>query len=133
MHGDTFSIMESTDHPEEAFEVLTWMVGEKAEDFATLYGGMPARLSLQETYFDNIAAQTPLSERVGEDLYWDLVVDGMSYADNPSHEGPLPNLLEAEDVYNTWTTDLDNNPDFDLNTEIDNLIDDLQAVFDTAS
>ncbi len=133
MHGDTFSIMEGTDHPQEAFEVLTWMVGEKAEDFATLYGGMPARLSLQEDYFDNIASQAPLSERVGDELYWDLVVDGMAYADNPSHEGPLPNLLEAEDVYNTWTSNLDNNADFDLETEIDNLIEDLQVVFDTAS
>ena len=56
----------------------------------------------------------------------------MAYADNPSHEGPLPNLLEAEDVYNTWTGNLDNDPDFDLDAGIQELIDALQSVFDEA-
>jgi len=129
MHGDTFSIMESTEHPVEAFEVLSYLLGEKANELATLYGGMPARLSLQPDYFDTIGQNDPLA---GRDLNWDIVVAGMAYADNPSHEGPLPNLLEAEDVYNTWTGNLDNDPDFDLDAGIQELIDALQDVFDEA-
>ena len=129
MHGDTFSIMESTDHPQEAFEVLTYLIGEKAEELAALYGGMPARLSLQETYFDTISQNDPLA---GRDLYWDIVVAGMEFADNPSHEGPLPSLLEAEDVYNTWTGPFDNDPDFDLEAELPALIEGLQEVYDAA-
>lgn len=129
MHGDTFSILSSTEHPVEAFEVLTYLLGEKANELATLYGGMPARLSLQPDYFDTIAQNDPLA---GRDLNWDIVVAGMAYADNPSHEGPLPNLLEAEDIYNTWTGNLDNDPDFDLEAGIQELIDALQGVFDEA-
>lgn len=129
MHGDTFSIMNSTENPAEAFEVLTYLIGEKAEDLAALYGGMPARLSLQETYFDTIGENEPLA---GRDLNWDIVVAGMQYADNPSHEGPLPSLLEAEDVYNTWSGQLDNDPEFDLEAGIEELIAELQVVYDTA-
>lgn len=128
MHGDTFSIMETTDHPEEAFTVLAYLLGDKAEELATLYGGMPARLSLQDDYFDTISQNDPLA---GRDLYWDLVVDGMAYADNPSHEGPLPNLAEAEDVYNTWAGQLDNDPNFDLEAGIPELLEALQQVFDS--
>ncbi len=129
MHGDTFSIMESTEHPEEAFTVLTYLLDDKAEELATLYGGMPARLSLQGDYFETISQNDPLA---GRDLNWEVVVDGMSYADNPSHEAPLPNLAEAEDVYNTWTGQLDNNPEFDLEANIEELVVALQEVYDNA-
>lgn len=129
MHGDTFSIMKSTENPEAAFEVLTYLVGDKAEELATLYGGMPARLSLQDTYFDTISQNEPLA---GRDLNWDIVVAGMEYADNPSHEGPLPNFAQAEDAYNTWAAQLDNDADFDLEAGIEELLTTLQAIYDDA-
>lgn len=127
MHGDTFSIMADTENPQEAFEVLTYLLGEKANELATLYGGMPARLSLQEDYFDAISQNDPIA---GRELNWDVVVAGMEFADNPSHEGPMPNFLEAEDVYITWSGQLDQDPEFDLATGIDELIASLQEVFD---
>jgi multiple sugar transport system substrate-binding protein len=130
MHGDTFSIMETTKHPQEAFEVLTYLIGDRANQLATLYGGMPARLSLQGSYFDTINQNQPLA---GRDLNWDVVAAGMAYADNPSHEGPLPNLAQAEDVYNTWAAQLDNNPDFDLEAGLPQLIDALQKIYDAAN
>jgi multiple sugar transport system substrate-binding protein len=130
MHGDTFSIMETTRNPEAAFEVLTYLVGEKAEELATLYGGMPARLSLQETYFDTISQNPPLA---GRDINWDIVVAGMAYPDNPSHEGGLPFLAESEDVYNTWAGRLDNDPTFDIDASIPGLLSELQAIFDRAN
>lgn len=129
MHGDTFSIMSTTANPEAAFAVLTYLIGDKAEQLATLYGGMPARLSLQGTYFDTISQNPPLA---GRDLYWDIVVAGMSYADNPSHEGGLPLLAESEDVYNTWAGQIDNDPTFDIEASIPGLLSELQAVFDRA-
>lgn len=130
MHGDTFSIMSSTENPEEAFTVLTYLLGDKAEELATLYGGMPARLSLQDTYFDTISQNDPLA---GRDLNWDVVVAGMAFGDNPSHEGPLPNLLEAEDVYNTWMGQVDSDSSVDLDAAIPELIDALQEVYDEAT
>lgn len=128
MHGDTFSIVNTTEHPDEAFEVLSYLIGEQAGALAELYGGMPARLSLQDAYFDNISQNEPLA---GRDLYWDIVVAGMEYPDNPSHEAFLPNLQEAQDVYNTWTSNLDNDPDFDIEAELPNLIAALQDVYDS--
>ena len=51
LHADTFGIMKATEHPEEAFEVLTYLLFDKAAELSALYGGMPARLSLQDAYF----------------------------------------------------------------------------------
>lgn len=127
MHGDTFSIMESTQNPEAAFEVLTYLVGDAAADLTSIYGAMPARISLQDSFFQSIDEQF-----ADQDVNWDVVVDAMAYPDNPSHEEAMPAMLEAIDRYTTFTQELDNNPDFDLEAGVDELISDLQAIFDAA-
>jgi len=129
LQADTFSIMNSTEHPQEAFTVLTYLLGEKADELATVYGGIPARLSLQGEYFATISQTPPIA---GHDLYWDVVVAGIDYADMPNHEGPLPNLAAAEAVYTAWSGRLESNPNFDLQAGTAELINELQAVFDAA-
>ena len=128
LHADTFGIMRSTEHPDEAFEVLTYLLGEKAGELATIYGGMPARLSLQETYFDELSA----GQFAGQDINWDVVAASLGYPDNPNHEEGLPSFLEASDQYNALNQLIANEPDLDLDAEIDKLITDLQAIYDAA-
>lgn len=135
LHADTFGIMESTDHPQEAFEVLTYLLGERAEDLTTLYGGMPARLSLQEGYFDRLVSN--LSESYPDTDWasknWDVVVAGLGYPDSPNHEEAMPSFLEASARYDEYTQVADNDPDFDVDAGLDQLQADLQAIFDEAS
>jgi multiple sugar transport system substrate-binding protein len=128
MHADTFAITKSTEHPDEAFAVLTYFLGEKAEEMTEMYGGMPARLSLQPNYFENFAGTVP----GGDAVNWDVVTASMSYADNPNHESYMPSPQEANERYNEFWTALSENPGLDVDAEIDALIADLQAVFDAA-
>ena len=52
MHADTFAILEGSEHPEAAFKVMEYLIGDAAGELTQIYGGLPARLSLQSAYFD---------------------------------------------------------------------------------
>ncbi|MCA9939047.1 MAG: extracellular solute-binding protein [Anaerolineales bacterium] len=131
LHADTFGIMKTSQHPQEAFEVLTYLLGEKAGELAAIYGGMPARLSLQDSYFDDLRTKS-FGATSGADINWDVVRASLSYPDNPSHEEGLPSFLEASDRYAQLSQLMDQNPGLDLDAEIDTLVKDLQAIYDAA-
>jgi multiple sugar transport system substrate-binding protein len=129
MHGDTFGILKATEHPAEAFEVLTYLLSpEGASDLLNIYGGMPARLSMQGDYFTTYED----TNFPGQDIDWDVVVDSMAYADNPNHESWMPSFQETEDRYNEFFTMISNTPGLDLDAEIETLRADLQSIFDAA-
>jgi multiple sugar transport system substrate-binding protein len=131
LHADTFGIMKSSKHHEEAFEVLTFLLGPKAGELSEIYGGMPARISLQDSAIDKLKGQT-FGVTSGADINWDVVVDSLSYPDRPSHEGEMPAFLEASDRYGQFWQLFEQNADADLDAEAANLIKDLQAIFDAA-
>lgn len=133
MHADTFGILKGSKNPDAAFEVLTYMLSEEnANDLLTIYGGMPARLSLQGDYFD-IYTETNFSGK--DDINWDVVAAGMAYADNPNHESWMPSYQESVDRYNEFWNKLANTPDLteeDIDAELALLVADLQAIYDAA-
>lgn len=127
MHADTFSIMRASQHPEEAFEALTYLLSaEVAPELLNIYGGMPARLSLQETWLEDYAE----SNFPGRNVDFDVAVEAMGYADSPNHESWMPSFLETTDRYNEFWGLAANEPGLDLDAEIDALREDLQAIFD---
>lgn len=127
LHADTFGILKAGKQNEAAFTVLQWMLGEKAADLSALYGGMPARQSLQEPFLSN------LSETFADqDVAWNIVTESLSYPDNPNHEEGLPSLLEATDRYTVFAQLLDSTADIDIDAEIETLLKDLQAIYDAA-
>lgn len=126
LHADTFAITEASEHPEEAFAVLQYMLGEGADELLQIYGGMPARADLQPAFFDALDE----GQFSGLDLNWDVVQESLSYNDNPNHEAGLPNGLEAQDCYNRISGKLFRDPDFDVNAAIDQLVEDLQGIYD---
>jgi multiple sugar transport system substrate-binding protein len=134
LHADTFGLMNTTAHPDEAFTVLTYLLGEKAQELTSLYGGMPARLSLQETYLDTlIAAQSETYPNVDwASLNWPVVIEGLAHPDNPNHEEGMPSFLEASAAYVEYGQVADNDPDLDVDAALDTLATDLQAIFDAA-
>jgi multiple sugar transport system substrate-binding protein len=134
LHADTFGIMASTQYPEEAFTVLTYLLGEKAEELATTYGGMPARLSLQGDFFNRFTET--LSENYPNtnfDINWDVAAAALSYPDIPNHEEGMPAFLETTARYTEYVQVVDNNADADVDAELDSLQADLQTIFDNAS
>jgi multiple sugar transport system substrate-binding protein len=135
LHADTFGIMETTAHPEEAFAVLTHLLGEKSEELTTLYNGMPARLSLQNGYIERYIAQ--LSETYPQTDFasanWSILTQSLAYPDNPNHEEGLPSFLESSARYGEYSQEADNNADFDVDAGLDALQADLQAIYDAAA
>lgn len=128
MHADTFEITRDTEHPEEAFTVLTYLLGPAAQTLSEIYGGMPARLSLQPTYFDEFAA----NNFPDQEINWDVVVESMSYVDNPNHEAWMPSFQETNDKYNEYWNKWVETPGLDMDEEIDALLVELQRIFEAA-
>ncbi len=126
LHADTFAITKSSDHPEEAFEVLQYLLGDAASELLKIYGGMPARTDLQDSFFDELDAE----QFAGLDINWDVVSASLAYNDNPNHEAGLPNSQEAQDCYNRVTNKLFVDPDYDVDAAFDQLVVDLQAIYD---
>jgi multiple sugar transport system substrate-binding protein len=130
VNADTFSIPRASRNHEAAFEALSFLLSpEVAGRLNAIYGGMPARLSLQGAYFNEFGERN----FPALDLNWDVVAAGLSYPDVPNHEDGLPGFREAEDRYNAFTQRLENEPDFDLDSEIELLLAELQLIFDAAN
>jgi multiple sugar transport system substrate-binding protein len=123
MHADTFGILKATENADAAFEVLSLMLGEFAPELLQVYGGLPARLSLQESALATMQESFP-------DADLEVFIGAMDYPDNPNHESGMPNFLKASDTYATFASDYQNTPGLDLDAEIDKMIEELQAVFD---
>ncbi len=127
LHADTFVILESTEHPDEAFEVLTWLLNDAELDLLAVYGGLPAHLSKQEEFFAGLDETFAPNE-----VNWQVAIDSLEYPDNPNHEADLPNFLRADDAIKAFGTLYHNEPDVDLQAEIDALEETLQGIFDEA-
>ena len=87
LNADTFRILKDTKHPDEAFEVLTYLLGEGSEQLLGIYGGMPARPEEQDAFFEKLGQRRTTgrsSSRQGVD--WQVAKDSVQYADNPNFE-----------------------------------------------
>ena len=54
LHADTFSLLKSTRHPDEAFQALAAFAG--SGDLLAAYGAFPADPSLQQAFFDIVTS-----------------------------------------------------------------------------
>ena len=80
-NADTFRIWGETEHPEEAFEVLTYLIGDASQDLLGIYGGMPARTADQDQFFAN------LDERWTQGVNWQVARDGVAVRGQPELRG----------------------------------------------
>jgi multiple sugar transport system substrate-binding protein len=125
LHADTIAIMSSTEHPEEAFEVLSFLAA--SPELTQVWGALPAIESQRDAFFAALdEAWAPL------EIDWNVSTQMLEYPDNPSHEAFMPNFDEADsankDLGNRiWTT-----PGLELQAEIDGHVELLQGIFDDA-
>lgn len=125
-NADTFRILEATDNPEEAFEVLTYLLGEASSELLQLYGGLPGREADQDAFFEG------LDERWTQGVDWQVALDGIPLADIPSFEGWTPNYQESFDAVLAFGDKLRSTEGLDVDAEIEAFIEELQTIFDRA-
>ncbi len=126
-NADTFRIFKTTQHPDEAFEVLAYLLGEGSTKLLPVYGAFPARIADQPAFFDTKAEEYP------QDVDWPVFSAGIAYADNPSFEGYMPNYNEAFDSYVTLLSKWRTTEGLDMDAEIEAYQEALQEIFDKAS
>jgi multiple sugar transport system substrate-binding protein len=125
-NADTFRIWGDTEHPEEAFEVLTYLLGEASTDLLGIYGALPARTADQQAYFDS------QDEKWTQGVDWQVVLDGLEYPDKPSFEGWTPAYQETFAEIVSFGSTLRTDPDLDIDAAIDDFQARLQTIYDGA-
>lgn len=131
-NADTFRILKSSKHPDEAFTVLTYLLGEASGELLNAYTGFPARTSQQGGFFTQLSQQ---KDDNGKDVYppnvnWQVAADGTAYADNPNFESYMPAYNESLDLLVKYLTSWTSKGDLNMDTEIATLRDQLQAIWD---
>lgn len=127
VHGrvdaDTFRVWKGTKHPDETFQVLTYLLGTAAPALTKTYGAMPARKSLLDSWFTAEKAQYPFVKN------WDIFTTDLAYVDVPSGEGYMPNWTEAWNRTVTFQTLIQNNANINFDSEYDKMVNDLTTIF----
>jgi multiple sugar transport system substrate-binding protein len=123
---DTFRIYKDTPHPQEAFTVLAYLLGDAELALTTVYGGFPARPELQQAWIDAKAAQYPSV------THWEVVPDSIALAPNPHHEEWYPNFNKGQQRFTDFRVLIgaDTGGDMDVSAEFDKLEADIQAIID---
>ncbi len=116
--------MKTTKHPDEAFEALTYLLGEASGELLQAYGGFPARTADQGAFFDGLDEQYPF------DIDWDVAVKSIEFADNPNFEAYMPAYNETLDRLVTFNTKITSTGGLNMDSEIATLKKDLQAIWD---
>ncbi|MEE8603129.1 ABC transporter substrate-binding protein [Euzebya tangerina] len=126
MHGDTFRIFESTEHPDEAFEVLTYLLDDAALPLLNAYGAAPADPALTEAFYAD------LDETFPQGVNWQVARDSAQFSDVPSHEQATP----AWDEYKLAMADFESaqlsDPDLDIAAAAGELEAELDGIFAAA-
>lgn len=125
-NADTFRILKDTRHPDEAFEVLSYLLNEASGELLQVYGGMPARPAEQAAFFEALGAGFP------QKVDWQVAIDGIAYADNPNFEAPMPAYNESLDLLGTYGSKWQSNEGLDMAAEVESLRTELQAIWDKA-
>lgn len=123
VHADTFSILNTTKNPDEAFTALAALVA--SPELLTNYGAFPADPSLQQSAFDAIQANYPDSK-----IDFTVMQDALGYVDKPSHQAWMPDYQKSRQalkaVYNKYRT----TEGLDIDAELATLKTTLQGIFD---
>ncbi|HET8570379.1 MAG TPA: extracellular solute-binding protein [Candidatus Limnocylindria bacterium] len=126
LHADTIGIMDSTEHPDAAFEALTYLTA--SPELIQTWGAMPAVESQRADFFAGLDKQfAPL------DIDWSVSEAMLGYPDKPSHESFMPNFAEADSANKDLGSQLWTTSGLDLKSVIDKHVETLQSIFDKAT
>ncbi|MBK9712848.1 MAG: extracellular solute-binding protein [Kouleothrix sp.] len=122
LHADTFVIMKTTKHPDEAFQAYLYLI--KNTDLFKVYGALPAIKSMQADYFKSLDEKfAPIKAD------WQVALDSLAYPDVPNHEEDLPNFLKAKQAITDYGTLMRSKAGLDITTETTKFQEQLSGIF----
>jgi multiple sugar transport system substrate-binding protein len=125
LHADTFSLLKSTKHPDEAFQALTVLAS--SGDLLNVYGAFPADASLQQAFFDSVNAQYPKVK-----LDWSVPQAMLGYPDIPNHQSWVPDYAKSKAAWQAFQNGYRTDAGTDIDAALDTLQTTLQGIFDAA-
>jgi len=129
IHGQitesSFYIWKGTTHPQETFQVLTYLLNTGADKLLPVYYAMSANAEKAETFFDQISGQYPFITRQS----WQVFIQGLSYAATPNADQYLPHRNEALNRFQSFADILAYNNKLDFEAEFQKLQDDLTSIY----
>lgn len=126
-NADTFRILKGSEHPDEAFEVLQYLLGDGSAELLQTYGGMPARTADQAAFFDG------QNETFTQKPDWQVAIDSIQYADNPNFESFMPAYNETLGLVGSggkYTTKWQTDKGLNMDQEFEALRAEIQAIWD---
>ncbi len=121
-NADTFRILKSSKHPDEAFKMLTCLL--ENEDLLKLYGGMPAVESKQDAFLQSLQANYT------QTIDWNVAKEGVKFADVPNFESYTPAYNQTLDLLTKFYTKWQATPGLDIDAEVADLKTQMQAIWD---
>ena len=93
-NADTFRILKDSKHPEEAFKVLTYLLGDGSAELLKPMAACPPRPEEQDAFFDS-SLQDGATPQV---IDWNVAKEGVNHADVPNFESYMPAYNESLDL-----------------------------------
>ncbi len=124
MHADNFTIPESSENKEAAWEVMKWITSpEQIVDVCLIYGCIPARISVAEDFRAALEANFP-------DINYDVIFDAINYLDDPNHESWTPQWGRVEDAMSLADSKIVTGDNTDAQAVLDEANATIQALLD---
>lgn len=122
--ADNFTIPKDAQHKQEAWEVMKWLTApEQIVAVCQIYGCIPARKSVQETYLAALKQRYP-----NTDL--DVIFKAIDYLDNPNNESWIPEWGKIEDTLNNVQGLIFTGEEKDAQKALDTVNADVQKILD---
>ena len=126
LNADTFGILKASKNPDAAFAALIYILGDASDQLMQLYGGMPARLSKQDAFFQQLGQSDGFPAQVD----WQVAKDSVAYADNPNFEAPMPKYNETLNILNKYLSKWTTTGGLNMDSEFTALTNEIQAQWD---
>ena len=123
LHADTIGIMDSTEHPDEAFEALTYLAASPS--LIQTWGAMPGRREpAGRVLRRSRRAFAPV------DIDWNVSSKMLGYPDNPEPRGSCRTSQESDAANKAFGSKLWTTEGLDIDAELDAHVQTLQGIFD---
>jgi multiple sugar transport system substrate-binding protein len=124
VHTDAICVLKGSRNPDAAVDLVYTIAN--AEELLDVWGNLPAAKRLQGDFLDGLDREFP------QGVNWGTILAGSNYVDVPHHESWMPNLSQANNRISVFQSELERTADLDVDAAIDELVADLQEIFESA-